>query len=82
MFTIVGNIVTSILGGLLISVVAVAILLFVIHLLFPRYLASETAFSLIIGFILFILIGVQSFLGCGACSVKKYVDLYLLAELI
>lgn len=75
MFTIVGNIVTSILGGLLISVVAVAILLFVIHLLFPRYLASETAFSLIIGFILFILIGVQSFLGYGACSVKKYVDL-------
>lgn len=75
MFTIVGNIVTSILGGLLMSVVAVAILLFVIHLLFPRYLASETAFSLIIGFILFILIGVQSFLGCGACSVKKYVDL-------
>lgn len=56
MFTIVGNIVTSILGGLLISVVAVAILLFVIHLLFPRYLASETAFSLIIGFILFILL--------------------------
>ena len=53
MFAIVGNIVTSILGGLLISVVAVAILLFVIHLLFPRYLASETAFSLIIGFILF-----------------------------
>ena len=75
MFAIVGNIVTSVLGGLLIAVVAVAILLLVIHLLFPRYLTSEVAFSFIVGFVLFILVGVQAFLGCGASSVKIYVDL-------
>lgn len=75
MFAIVGNIVTSVLGGLLMSVVAVALLLFLIHLLFPRYLTNETVFSFIVGIVLFILIGVQSFLGFGASSVKKYVDL-------
>ena len=75
MFTIVGNIVTSVLGGLLIAIVAVAILLLVIHLLFPRYLTSEIVISFIVGTVLFILVGVQAFLGCGASSVKKYVDL-------
>lgn len=45
MFVLVGNIITSLLGALLISVVAVIVLLLIIHWLFPDYLAGSILFS-------------------------------------
>lgn len=73
MFVLVGNIITSLLGALLISVVAVIVLLLIIHWLFPDYLAGSILFSAFLSIVLMAVIGVQAFLGLGASKVKEYV---------
>lgn len=73
MIVLVGNIITSLLGALLISVVAVIVLLLIIHWLFPDYLAGSILFSAFLSIVLMAVIGVQAFLGLGASKVKEYV---------
>lgn len=73
MIVLIGNIVTTVLGALLISVVAVIILLLIIHWLFPDYLAGSILFSAFLSIVLMAVIGVQAFLGLGASKVKEYV---------
>lgn len=73
MFALIGNIIVSLLGALLISVVAVIILLLIIHWLFPDYLAGSILFSAFSSIVLMVIIGIQAFLGLGASAAKKYV---------
>lgn len=73
-FSIVGNIVTSLLLALLMTIVLISLLIWVMKILYPRCLLNvNLGFVLGIGF-LAVMLFVQSFLFCGACYAKKYLN--------
>lgn len=73
-FSLVGNVVSSLLLALLITIVLISLLIWVMKTLYPRCLSNVNfGFILGIGF-LAVMLFIQSFLFCGACYAKKYLN--------